>query len=189
VRIADARALSKRVTGPVDAIITSPPYLNAVDYYRRHQLEMYWLGLVQSQEERLNLLQRYIGRSSVNQAQYSAAGATINSRLFDEWADIVGGLSKERRRSFEHYCRSVGAALVSMAKLLDVQGRAVVVVGDSQIMGQSFPTARLFEQLAPPSMAVTEVLWYPIQNRYMSYARRNGADIGSEQAIVFQKRG
>ena len=29
----------------IDLGITSPPYINAVDYTRTHQLEMYWLGL------------------------------------------------------------------------------------------------------------------------------------------------
>ncbi|TFG28031.1 hypothetical protein EU527_17845, partial [Candidatus Thorarchaeota archaeon] len=30
----------------IDLAITSPPYINAVDYPRTHQLEMYWLGLL-----------------------------------------------------------------------------------------------------------------------------------------------
>ncbi len=29
----------------IDLAVTSPPYLNAVDYPRTHQLETYWLGL------------------------------------------------------------------------------------------------------------------------------------------------
>ena len=29
----------------IDCAITSPPYVNAVDYPRTHQLELYWLGL------------------------------------------------------------------------------------------------------------------------------------------------
>lgn len=30
-----------------DLALTSPPYANAVDYPRTHQLEMYWLGFAQ----------------------------------------------------------------------------------------------------------------------------------------------
>ena len=30
-----------------DLVLTSPPYVNAVDYPRTHQLEMYWLGFPQ----------------------------------------------------------------------------------------------------------------------------------------------
>src|SRR5258708_2763495 len=44
----------------IDVTITSPPYHSAVDYYRRHQLEMFWLRLVDNQQERLTLLPQYI---------------------------------------------------------------------------------------------------------------------------------
>ena len=61
----DARALSTKIRKPVDAVITSPPYHNAVDYYRRHQLEMFWLGLTADRTNRLDLLGKYVGRHSV----------------------------------------------------------------------------------------------------------------------------
>jgi hypothetical protein len=57
--VTDVRNLDVRRTGTIDAAITSPPYLSAVDYYRRHQLEMFWLKLVQSHDERLSLLAHY----------------------------------------------------------------------------------------------------------------------------------
>src|SRR5437867_2851187 len=53
---ADATALSLRIRKKVDAVITSPPYNIAVNYYRRHQLEMFWLGLTRTQADRLALL-------------------------------------------------------------------------------------------------------------------------------------
>jgi len=31
---------------PLSLVITSPPYCNAVEYGRRHKLEMYWLNLI-----------------------------------------------------------------------------------------------------------------------------------------------
>ena len=45
--------------GTYDAVITSPPYHGAVDYYRRHTLEMYWLDLVQDSNERLAIRPAY----------------------------------------------------------------------------------------------------------------------------------
>lgn len=51
----------------INAAITSPPYHGAVDYYRRHQLEMFWGGFTDSQDERLALLDRYLGRPIVPQ--------------------------------------------------------------------------------------------------------------------------
>lgn len=44
VKIGDARNLSKVESDSIDAILTSPPYLNAVDYLRGHKLSLVWLG-------------------------------------------------------------------------------------------------------------------------------------------------
>jgi DNA modification methylase len=50
---ADATRLTRKLKRKVDAVITSPPYHGAVDYYRRHQLEMFWLDSTSSQADRL----------------------------------------------------------------------------------------------------------------------------------------
>ena len=63
VRQADARFLALRRDKQADAIITSPPYHSAVDYYRRHQLEMFWLGFTVDRTERHILMRKYIGRA------------------------------------------------------------------------------------------------------------------------------
>jgi tRNA G10 N-methylase Trm11 len=42
--LADARYLTPREVGKVDAVITSPPYANAFDYHLYHRHRMYWLG-------------------------------------------------------------------------------------------------------------------------------------------------
>lgn len=44
VLLADARHLSTDAVGPVDAVVTSPPYANAFDYHLYHRHRMYWLG-------------------------------------------------------------------------------------------------------------------------------------------------
>lgn len=40
----DSRALGFLPDGSVDAVITSPPYMNSYDYYLYHKLRMFWLG-------------------------------------------------------------------------------------------------------------------------------------------------
>jgi len=41
----DSRRLKKVETNSVDLIVTSPPYVNALDYYRVHMYNMLWLGM------------------------------------------------------------------------------------------------------------------------------------------------
>ena len=42
----DARTLSEIADNDIDAIITSPPYANAQEYFRSIKLELYWLNLI-----------------------------------------------------------------------------------------------------------------------------------------------
>ena len=40
----DARRLGRIKSSSVDCIVTSPPYLNAIDYMRGHRLSLIWFG-------------------------------------------------------------------------------------------------------------------------------------------------
>jgi hypothetical protein len=64
----------------------------------------------------------------------------------------------------------------------------VVVVGSSTWNGKSIPTADLFYELAGTAFEHDPPLWYPVKNRYMSYARRNGANIDKEYVVVLRRR-
>src|SRR5262245_39949473 len=44
IRRADARSLSFVPAASIDLCLTSPPYLNAIDYLRGHRMSLVWLG-------------------------------------------------------------------------------------------------------------------------------------------------
>lgn len=44
IAMGDARALHRVETETIDLVLTSPPYLNAIDYLRGHRLSLVWLG-------------------------------------------------------------------------------------------------------------------------------------------------
>jgi tRNA G10 N-methylase Trm11 len=183
----DATALSSRITGEVNAVITSPPYNGAVDYYRRHQLEMFWLGFTNIQEERLALLPKYIGRSQVPKSHPLLCEEEIKTPLVRSWAEHIRSVSPQRADAFRHYVLAMKKALQEISSVLESGGRAIFVVGHSSWNGQQIPTGRLFAELAEPTLSLAEHLWYPVVNRYMSYARHNGANIDREYVLVFKK--
>lgn len=55
VFLADARKLPAEQVGPVDAVVTSPPYANAFDYHLYHRHRMYWLGYDPGELRRLEI--------------------------------------------------------------------------------------------------------------------------------------
>lgn len=184
---ADATEVASYVGEPVDVVITSPPYHNAVDYYRRHQLEMFWLGLTKSHEERLALLPRYIGRHKVPQSHPFVATEESFTPLAGEWELRMRQVSEERANAFKHYQVAMGRSLREIEKVLPVGGLAVFVVGHSTWNSSEIPTADLFAELAKPRLRLIKRLWYPVVNRYMSYSRRNGANIDKEYVLVFER--
>jgi tRNA G10 N-methylase Trm11 len=184
---ADATDLSSAIDKPCDAVITSPPYHNAVDYYRRHTLEMYWLGFAKDKEDRLTLLPKYIGRASVP-SKHELLQEQMPDALALRWESKIRRESPARANAFKHYVVAMRNTLSGLAKLLPKDGPAVFVVGRSTWNGCSIPTAELFASIASPWFKESERLWYPIKNRYMSYKRRNGANIDREYVIVLRKR-
>lgn len=182
-----ARLLRHVSPRSIDTIITSPPYNTAVDYYRRHTLEMYWLNMVRSQDDRLALIRQYIGRERVRvdnpRLKWQTPSPYLN-RLLAHAAKI----RPDRERALRHYCSSMDSALKQFAKVLKKDGLAVIVVGNSKWNGRRVRPTKLIEELASDSFDILERLTYRTRNRYMSYSRHNGADIDREYVIALRKR-
>lgn len=185
--VGDATQVEGFVASPVDAVITSPPYHGAVDYYRRHQLEMFWLGLTPTQADRLKLLQRYVGRPKVaNSHPFSAE--PLPTALAKEWEAKIREVSAERAQSFRHYLTAMTHVFIGLGRLLAAGAPAVFVVGHSSWQGGQIPTSDLFDEISGDAFRLEQVLQYPVKNRYMSYSRHNNADINTEYVLVLRRQ-
>ena len=184
---ADATSLKSRVRRRVDAVITSPPYHNAVDYYRRHKLEMFWLGFTKTQEDRLDLLPKYIGRPNVRQREPLLQRRNELGLLSGQWYEKIKAVSTKRADAFVHYLISMKDVFSQLARVVRSGAPVAFVLGNSAWNGKSLPTAELFLEIAGDSFRLEKKLWYPVKNRYMSYGRHNGADINQEYVLVFRR--
>lgn len=185
--IGDATMVSTVVDRPVDAVITSPPYHGAVDYYRRHQLEMFWLGQVNHQQDRLKLLERYIGRPKVPQSHYFVSSSTVSTALAKEWERKIRATDTERADAFRHYMVAMTLCFEELAHLLPAGAPAIFIVGHSAWNSTEIPTTDLFAEIAGEAFDLQELLSYPVKNRYMSYTRHNDASISREYVLVFRR--
>lgn len=173
----------------VDAVITSPPYHGAVDYYRRHQLEMFWLGMTKTQADRLDLLEHYLGRPRVPERHEYVSGESLELAKTKRVEAMMRKVSPDRANAFKHYSVGMSRAFISIAKRLNKGGRCILVVGHSSWNGGSINTSQLMAELAQPHFRLCERLYYPVKNRYMSYERHNGASIDREHVLVFERTG
>lgn len=185
---ADATHLARHFNEAVSTVITSPPYHSAVDYYRRHTLEMYWLGLTMTREERLELLPKYIGRSHVPRThEFVMDGAELPPTV-KSWERKLRRASPARADALKHYAVAMRKTFRELSHLLSKGRRAVLVVGKSKWGDERIPTDALFSELSSEWFKRSAEYWYPIKNRYMSYSRHNGADINREHVIVLVRR-
>ena len=182
----DATACASSIRRKVDCVITSPPYFSAVDYYRRHQLEMYWLGFTQSHEERKKLIPSYIGRQRVSSRHPFLGEPDEFGVLCKDWMAELREHSVQKANSFKHYCVSMRKFFEQLERIVRPNGKAVIVVGNSKVAGSEMPVADLLVEIADPGYKLAARYWYPLKNRYMSYGRRNGADINTEHVLVFE---
>jgi hypothetical protein len=183
---ADATKLSAAIEGRVGAVITSPPYHAAVDYYRRHQLEMYWLGLVRNHEERLRLRSQYMGAKPKRSHSFIVQ-EDIPSPFAADLEKRMRKTNPERADTFKHYCVAMSRVFQQMHIRLNPRGKAVFVVGNSRWGDEVLNSADLLEDLAFPWFRLGDVKEYSVKNRYMSYTRHNAASIDREFVLVFSR--
>lgn len=183
----DVASLRSNIASKVDAVITSPPYHGAVDYYRRHQLEMFWLGMTRTQSDRLELLEDYLGRPKVPERHPYVSSDRLDLPRVQNVEAKMREVSAERANAFKHYAIGMSRAFKSMARRMDAGAKCVLVVGHSSWNGGSINTSQLMADLAWPHFVLSERLFYPVKNRYMSYERHNGANIDREHVLVFER--
>ena len=185
---ADVRHLSVRGTGIVDCVITSPPYLTAVDYYRRHTLETFWLGLTATVAERREIKPRYLGHDRLGERQAANVDENHGTEIGRRWLARLKPVKPERARAFLHYCSGMSEALVRFTEIVRASKPIVLVVGNVRFCGAHISMPDLLTQLAAPHLDLVDRLWYPLVNRYMSYERKHGADIDVDHVLIFRSR-
>jgi hypothetical protein len=121
----DARHLEGVATASVDAVITSPPYLNAIDYIRGHRLALVWLG------QGLSTL-RSIRSNSIGAERMPNVGSdNALAKELSAAMEPINQLPDRIRRMIDRYVLDLFAMIAEIHRVLRPEGRAVFVVGNS----------------------------------------------------------
>ena len=140
VKREDARRLESVEDESVDGIVTSPPYLNAIDYLRGHRLALIWLGYRVSEI-------REIRAESIGAERVEDGEIPRELRRFI----TVGQDARIERRHLgwiRRYLVDMGSVLAEMRRVLKARGSAVLVVGNSVLRGAQVDNAGIVEALA-----------------------------------------
>lgn len=155
----DARRLPASLNGHIDLVITSPPYLNAIDYMRGHRMSLVWLGY---QVGHLTQLRS----NSVGAERYP--DHALGSRSLR--APRYRGLSPKQQGMLDRYASDASALMGQLARVLSTRGEAVVVVGDSTLSGTYVRNSLIIQKAAEQSgLALTDKQARPLptSSRYL----------------------
>lgn len=142
IDIGDARQLTHLGSGSVDAVITSPPYLNAIDYLRGHRLALVWLGY------RLAELRRIRSNSIGAERSPDSGLDTLLARELYSSMTFAQQLPPREQRIFERYILDLVAAISELHRVLRAEGTAVFVVGNSWIRGVFVKNTQVVTEIA-----------------------------------------
>ncbi len=126
VRLGDARQMPLE-TESVDAILTSPPYLNAIDYMRGHRMSLVWLGHSISELRAI--------RSNAVGAERSSDQADLISKDISDAMCVASELEPRHRNMLGRYAVDLQQVLREAHRVLKTNGTATYVVGNSCLKG------------------------------------------------------
>lgn len=168
-------------------VVTSTPYCQAVEYSRRHKLEMYWMGFIDSAAQQIELAHTYVGRKVVRASDWNdqtSLGITgLDSRL-----KMITERDPARARAVRHYFYSMSKFFQSLAENMKRTGTFVCVIGNSKCCDVEIPTADIFADIAEDSFALERRFSYAVRNHYMQYGLWNGDGIKQEHVLIFKPR-
>ena len=189
VKQGDARKLCI-ANDSIDLVLTSPPYLNAIDYMRCSKFSLVWMGY---------------NVSRLREIRAASVGAEMSSKEARE-AGWVKALIKDLRLSprlggrdqalLSQYVWDMGSALAEVSRVLRPGGRAVYVVGDSTVRGTFVRNSEIIAVVAQDhglSLASRQSRLLPANRRYLPPPKRIGSDgamngrMRKEVIMVFDK--
>ena len=155
---ADARAMPTVPNESVDCAITSPPYANAVDYPRTHQLEIYWLGIANGSLQ--GLKSSHVGTEVVRAEQYSQLHK-VGSPEADRVIESIFEIDPRRAYIASKYLSDMFENLQEVYRVLKPGGSYIIVIGNNTMRGIEFETWKYLRDKAPE-------LGYKVDCRFVS---------------------
>lgn len=182
---ADARATTLPPE-TVDLIVTSPPYLDSVDYMYNFMVEYFWLGPMLGVPTR----RTFNARRRDHLGAKTPATALVDSPLAVRELVATAGVSEARRRAAYAYFGGMAEHFQEASRVLRAGGRYVLVVGNSQTRAAILPVHDGLVRLAADAGLILEKAFgYRVRRHYMKFPRAGrGGIILIDWVIVLRKR-
>lgn len=144
-------ALENRYADGIDAIITSPPYLNGTNYFRNTKVELWFLGHLTSKADLSAFRDQAItaGINDVTKAKSKRRDGRFESEKLDLLVDEITECAYDQRipAMVRTYFNDMHEALRPALAALPEHGRVCIDIGDSVYGGVHVPTDQLIVEI------------------------------------------
>lgn len=141
-----------------DLVITSPPYMNGLDYVMNYKIEMGWLGFVNTHKDLKKIKDEMVVCDNVSKGLiekfYKSKMTYTNDWIEEIKVDINKNIAKRgsyRRQDMPYivhkYFDDVYKVMRNVFFSLNTGGRFILVVGDSLIADVYVPTDLLIAKI------------------------------------------
>lgn len=185
----DARNLQIK-SNSIDLVLTSPPYLNAIDYIRCSKFSLVWMGydVCELRGVRSASVGAEVGQTKDD------AGDKVESVLID--LKLTPALSSRNEAILRRFVSDMFSAMGEVSRVLKPGGRAIYVVGENTIRGTYVRNSAIVDAIAKSvGLKLTERRSrnLPANRRYLPPpVKRGGKDMldvrmRREVVLAFQK--
>jgi hypothetical protein len=187
VKQGDARKMTIEDSS-IDLVLTSPPYLNAINYMRCSKFSLVWMGHNVSEIRQIR-------------AQSVGTEASSEQAVEAEWVKslikqlgLKPALSSRDHALLSQYVWDMERALAEVSRVLRARGRAVYVVGDSTVRGTFIRNSSIVASVAEKhglTLHSRHSRALPANRRYMPPPKPDGSAMDGrmrrEVVLVFDK--
>jgi len=176
VKLGDARKLDI-ADGSIDLVLTSPPYLNAIDYMRCSKFSLVWMGY------NVDAIRQIRGESVGTEASSQQAMDAEWVKALIKQLGLKPKLSSRDNSLLAQYVFDMGGALAEVSRVLKSGGRAVYVVGDSSVRGTFIRNSAIVAAVAEQhglTLKEKRSRNLPANRRYMPPPKKGAASASIE---------
>ncbi len=141
VSLGDARALPVQ-DASIDLVVTSPPYLNAIDYIRCSKFSLVWMGY------RIPDLRKVRAASVGTETTKNESHNDVEIQAIVSDLKLKPRLSRHDEAVLTRYVEDMHQAMREVARVLAPGGKAVYVIGENTVRGTYIRTARIISAIA-----------------------------------------
>ena len=127
----------------IDIAISSPPYINALDYTRCIKVESAFCGTIDN-----NIANKLREKQVGHERRRTQDISEVVKKHFSQYLDKILESDKQRALTCQAYFNDMYKNLICVHNVLKKQGEYHVIIGDNTIKGVEIPTHEVILQLA-----------------------------------------